>query len=139
MQLQPSWIDIFVLAFQLMSSRCPHFRRRNALLNHGRRLRLRSDRAFTLAAGRQDKVRGEARDATASLRRNTRSARHVAKELRSRRSGGDGPVVLKVVDAAEPPLRIFLGSGGLPMTRAEYAKRLETWEQLNPVSIETRA
>src|ERR1700722_17112637 len=36
-----------------------------------------------------------------------------------------GAAILKVVDADDPPLRIFFGSGGLPMTRAEYAKRIE--------------
>ena len=49
-----------------------------------------------------------------------------------------GPAILKVVDAADPPLRIFLGSVGLPMMRVEYAKRLETWEKWNPVSIEAQ-
>ncbi len=44
----------------------------------------------------------------------------------------------QVVDAAEPPLRIFFGSGGLPMTRAEYARRIETWEAWNDVSLEAQ-
>jgi NAD(P)-dependent dehydrogenase (short-subunit alcohol dehydrogenase family) len=43
--------------------------------------------------------------------------------------------ILKLVDAAEPPLRIFLGTTGLPMTRAEYAKRLQVWEQWNDVAV----
>jgi NAD(P)-dependent dehydrogenase (short-subunit alcohol dehydrogenase family) len=43
--------------------------------------------------------------------------------------------ILKVVDAAEPPLRIFLGTAGLPLTRTEYAKRLQVWEQWNEVSV----
>jgi NAD(P)-dependent dehydrogenase (short-subunit alcohol dehydrogenase family) len=43
--------------------------------------------------------------------------------------------ILKVVDAAEPPLRIFFGTTGLPMTRAEYAKRLQVWEQWNDVAV----
>jgi NAD(P)-dependent dehydrogenase (short-subunit alcohol dehydrogenase family) len=43
--------------------------------------------------------------------------------------------ILKIVDADDPPLRIFLGSGGLPMTRAEYARRIETWEKWQPVSV----
>jgi hypothetical protein len=42
------------------------------------------------------------------------------------------------VDAADPPLRVFFGSVGLPMMRAEYAKRIETWEKWNPVSIEAQ-
>ncbi len=49
-----------------------------------------------------------------------------------------GPALLKVVDAAEPPLRIFFGSVGLPMTRAEYGRRLETWETWNDVSVEAQ-
>ena len=49
-----------------------------------------------------------------------------------------GPAILKVVDAADPPLRILFGSVGSPMMRAEYAKRIETWEQWNPVSVEAQ-
>ncbi len=49
-----------------------------------------------------------------------------------------GPAILKVVDAKDPPLRIFFGSGGLPMTRAEYARRLETWEKWNDLAIEAQ-
>jgi len=45
---------------------------------------------------------------------------------------------LKVVDAPEPPLRIFFGSSGLPMTRAEYARRIEMWEKWNGVSLEAQ-
>jgi hypothetical protein len=43
--------------------------------------------------------------------------------------------ILRIVDAAEPPLRIFLGTTGLPMTRAEYARRLALWEQWNDVAV----
>lgn len=43
--------------------------------------------------------------------------------------------ILKLVDAPDPPLRLFLGSVGLPMTRAEYAKRIETWERWNELSV----
>ena len=49
-----------------------------------------------------------------------------------------GPAILRVVDAADPPLRVFFGSSGLPMLRAEYAKRIDTWEQWNGVSIEAQ-
>ncbi|OGX87946.1 SDR family NAD(P)-dependent oxidoreductase [Hymenobacter coccineus] len=38
------------------------------------------------------------------------------------------------VDAAEPPLRLFLGSQNLPWVRATYAERLATWEAWAPVS-----
>jgi NAD(P)-dependent dehydrogenase (short-subunit alcohol dehydrogenase family) len=58
--------------------------------------------------------------------------------FRKRNVPGDpdatGPAILKVVDAKDPPLRIFFGSGGLDMTRAEYARRIETWEKWNDVS-----
>lgn len=39
-----------------------------------------------------------------------------------------------LVDAAEPPLRLFLGSQNLPWVRATYAERLALWEQWAPVS-----
>lgn len=62
--------------------------------------------------------------------------------VRSRFVPGDpdatGPAILKVVDAQEPPLRIFFGSSGLPMTRAEYARRIELWEKWNSVSLEAQ-
>jgi NAD(P)-dependent dehydrogenase (short-subunit alcohol dehydrogenase family) len=62
--------------------------------------------------------------------------------LRSSNVPGDpeatGPAILKIVDASEPPLRVFFGSGGLPMTRREYAKRIETWEKWNDVSLEAQ-
>jgi NAD(P)-dependent dehydrogenase (short-subunit alcohol dehydrogenase family) len=46
--------------------------------------------------------------------------------------------ILKIVDADHPPLRIFFGSSGLPMTRAEYARRIDTWEKWNAVSLEAQ-
>jgi NAD(P)-dependent dehydrogenase (short-subunit alcohol dehydrogenase family) len=49
-----------------------------------------------------------------------------------------GPTILKVVDAEDPPLRIFFGAAGLPMTRAEYARRIETWETWNDASVEAQ-
>ncbi|MCW2967696.1 MAG: short-chain dehydrogenase/reductase [Solirubrobacteraceae bacterium] len=47
-----------------------------------------------------------------------------------------GPAILKVVDADEPPLRIFFGKPGLDMTRDEYARRIATWEAWDAVSKE---
>jgi NAD(P)-dependent dehydrogenase (short-subunit alcohol dehydrogenase family) len=49
-----------------------------------------------------------------------------------------GLAMLKVVDTEDPPLRIFFGSGGLPMTRAEYARRIATWEKWNDISLEAQ-
>jgi len=40
-----------------------------------------------------------------------------------------GPAMLELVDADEPPLRVFFGSAGLGMTRAEYESRIALWEE----------
>jgi NAD(P)-dependent dehydrogenase (short-subunit alcohol dehydrogenase family) len=37
--------------------------------------------------------------------------------------------ILAVVDAEEPPLRVFFGSGALPLMEREYAARLAEWKQ----------
>ncbi len=70
------------------------------------------------------------------------SARAAIEQFRERSVQGDpdatGSAILKVVDAEAPPLRIFFGSGGLPMTRAEYARRIETWEKWDDVSLEAQ-
>ena len=70
------------------------------------------------------------------------SARAAIAAVRSGSMPGDpdatGPAILKVVDATDPPLRVFFGSSGLPMTRAEYARRIETWEKWNDVSMEAQ-
>ena len=42
--------------------------------------------------------------------------------------------ILQIVDAENPPLRLILGSGMLPMVRATYADRIATWEQWEAVS-----
>jgi NAD(P)-dependent dehydrogenase (short-subunit alcohol dehydrogenase family) len=49
-----------------------------------------------------------------------------------------GPAILKVVDAKTPPLRVFFGAVGLPLTKAEYQRRLELWEQWNPIALEAQ-
>ena len=46
--------------------------------------------------------------------------------------------ILKIVDAAEPPLRVFFGSGPIDIAKADYAERIETWEQWQPVSVEAQ-
>jgi NAD(P)-dependent dehydrogenase (short-subunit alcohol dehydrogenase family) len=46
-----------------------------------------------------------------------------------------GPAILELVDAEEPPLRVFLGSAPLEMIRPEYASRIETWERWNELSV----
>lgn len=42
--------------------------------------------------------------------------------------------ILKVVDAQEPPLRVFFGSGPLALAKADYAERIATWEEWQPVA-----
>jgi NAD(P)-dependent dehydrogenase (short-subunit alcohol dehydrogenase family) len=42
--------------------------------------------------------------------------------------------VLKVVDAEEPPLRVFLGRTPLSVAEADYASRLATWREWQDVA-----
>lgn len=91
------------------------------------------------ALARGDKVAATARDV------NTLAplvARYGAVAFRKGNVPGDpqatGAAILKFVDAEQPPLRIFFGSGGLPLTRAEYARRIEIWEKWNDVSVEAQ-
>jgi NAD(P)-dependent dehydrogenase (short-subunit alcohol dehydrogenase family) len=44
-----------------------------------------------------------------------------------------GPI-LELVDAEEPPLRVFFGRSPLSIAKADYAKRIETWEHWQPLS-----
>ena len=46
--------------------------------------------------------------------------------------------LMRIVDAAEPPLRVFFGDAGLPMIKHEYAERLATWEKWNDVALEAQ-
>jgi NAD(P)-dependent dehydrogenase (short-subunit alcohol dehydrogenase family) len=43
--------------------------------------------------------------------------------------------ILAIVDAEQPPLRIFFGDAGLDMTTAEYERRLANWREWQPVSV----
>jgi len=44
------------------------------------------------------------------------------------------PVILELVDMADPPLRLFLGEGPHDMIKVEYAARLAEWEQYDELS-----
>jgi NAD(P)-dependent dehydrogenase (short-subunit alcohol dehydrogenase family) len=61
-------------------------------------------------------------------------------EVRSTRWAAPGDpkasaaAVLKVVDAEQPPLRVFFGTAPLELARADYEQRLRTWEQWQPVA-----
>jgi NAD(P)-dependent dehydrogenase (short-subunit alcohol dehydrogenase family) len=48
--------------------------------------------------------------------------------------GATRTAILQVVDAEEPPLRIFFGQGPLPLMKKEYAARIEEWERWDDVS-----
>jgi NAD(P)-dependent dehydrogenase (short-subunit alcohol dehydrogenase family) len=56
----------------------------------------------------------------------------------SGRSSGDpaatAAAILAVVDADEPPLRLFLGSFPLPIAERLYADRLATWQAWRPIA-----
>jgi NAD(P)-dependent dehydrogenase (short-subunit alcohol dehydrogenase family) len=67
--------------------------------------------------------------------------REKAAELRKARMGTPGdPVatreaVLQVVDAENPPLRIFFGDGPLAIATKDYESRLAEWRAWEPVSV----
>jgi len=43
--------------------------------------------------------------------------------------------IFKLVDSANPPLRLFLGKVALPWVKQVYAERLATWEEWNEVAV----
>jgi NAD(P)-dependent dehydrogenase (short-subunit alcohol dehydrogenase family) len=49
-----------------------------------------------------------------------------------------GAVVLQIVDAEEPPLRVFFGEAPLALAKADYESRLATWEKWQPLSVEAQ-
>lgn len=46
--------------------------------------------------------------------------------------------ILKVVDAEEPPLRIFFGDAPIEIATKDYESRLATWNEWQPVSAEAQ-
>jgi NAD(P)-dependent dehydrogenase (short-subunit alcohol dehydrogenase family) len=46
-----------------------------------------------------------------------------------------GPAILELVDADDPPLRTFFGTGTLDMIREEYARRIENWENWDHLAV----
>jgi NAD(P)-dependent dehydrogenase (short-subunit alcohol dehydrogenase family) len=67
--------------------------------------------------------------------------REQAAEMRRERQGSQGDptassaAVLKIVDAEDPPLRIFFGDGPLAIAERDYASRLATWREWADVSV----
>lgn len=43
--------------------------------------------------------------------------------------------ILKIVDAPNPPLRVFFGELPLSLAKADYENRIKTWEKWQPVSV----
>lgn len=68
-----------------------------------------------------------------------REAAGRARAARTARPGdpaASAAAVLKIVDAPDPPLRIFFGDGPLATATADYGSRLKTWREWESVSIE---
>jgi hypothetical protein len=51
---------------------------------------------------------------------------------------GSVAALFKVVDAEQPPLRVFFGETPLQTARADYESRLANWEQWQPVAVEAQ-
>jgi NAD(P)-dependent dehydrogenase (short-subunit alcohol dehydrogenase family) len=46
-----------------------------------------------------------------------------------------GEAILRIVDAEEPPLRVFFGRSPIETAKADYAGRIAEWEKWNDVSV----
>ena len=63
-----------------------------------------------------------------------------AQRIREQRTNNQGDpqasaaAIMKVVDAEEPPLRVFFGAAPLQIAKADYENRLKTWEEWQPVA-----
>jgi NAD(P)-dependent dehydrogenase (short-subunit alcohol dehydrogenase family) len=65
-------------------------------------------------------------------------AANAARAKRVSKSGdpkASAKAILQVVDAPEPPLRVFFGELPLQLAKADYQQRLQTWEQWQPVAV----
>ena len=64
-----------------------------------------------------------------------------ADRIRSQRMSKPGDprasaaAVLKIVDAEQPPLRVFFGELPLQLAKVDYENRLKTWEEWQPVAV----
>ena len=71
-------------------------------------------------------------------------AHEEAQRLRAQRVSKPGDpkasagAVLKIVDAENPPLRVFFGELPLQLAKADYENRLKTWEEWQPVAVEAQ-
>ena len=62
------------------------------------------------------------------------AARERSKNNKLGEPAATAAAILKLVDAENPPLRLFLGSMPLPIARQRYEERLKTWESWSDVS-----
>lgn len=70
-----------------------------------------------------------------------RAAFESARQERNSRQGdprASRAAILRVVDADEPPLRVFFGDRGLQWAKEDYAHRLAVWEKWQPVAREAQ-
>jgi NAD(P)-dependent dehydrogenase (short-subunit alcohol dehydrogenase family) len=69
-----------------------------------------------------------------------RDVREASQQRRARAatSAGDpaasAEAVMRIVDAEEPPLRVFFGSAPLAIAEQDYERRLATWREWQPVA-----
>lgn len=67
-----------------------------------------------------------------------------AERMRSQRAARPGDpkasaaALLKVVDAPQPPLRVFFGELPLQIAKADYESRLASWEEWQAVAVEAQ-
>jgi NAD(P)-dependent dehydrogenase (short-subunit alcohol dehydrogenase family) len=67
-----------------------------------------------------------------------------ANEARKQRTSAPGDpqasarALLKVVDADEPPLRVFFGAAPLSIAKADYESRLANWDRWQDVAVEAQ-
>ena len=69
-------------------------------------------------------------------------ARETMDRERKARAGSGGPgdprasaaALLRIVDSPEPPLRAFFGNTPIDIAKADYARRIATWEQWDDVA-----
>jgi NAD(P)-dependent dehydrogenase (short-subunit alcohol dehydrogenase family) len=72
------------------------------------------------------------------------AARETNQRFRAERSRHPGDpfatraAVLQLVDAQDPPLRIFFGDGPLAIATADYESRLALWRTWEPLSLEAQ-
>jgi NAD(P)-dependent dehydrogenase (short-subunit alcohol dehydrogenase family) len=59
-------------------------------------------------------------------------------DVKSGDPAATGPALLKIVDADNPPLRVFFGTSPLHLVPQAYAERLKTWEEWADISAQAQ-